>query len=35
VLRFSSGWETNETDWEKLLDAIKQAAEELRKLAPA
>jgi cysteine desulfurase len=34
VLRFSSGWETSEKDWEKLLDAIKQAAEELRALAP-
>jgi cysteine desulfurase len=30
VLRFSSGWETGENDWEKLLDAVKQAAEELR-----
>jgi cysteine desulfurase len=29
VLRFSSGWETCEKDWEKLLDAIKQAAEQL------
>jgi cysteine desulfurase len=35
VLRFSSGWETGEKDWEKLLDAIKQAAEELRQMAPA
>jgi cysteine desulfurase len=35
VLRFSSGWETSEKDWEKLLDAVKQAAEELRQMAPA
>jgi cysteine desulfurase len=35
VLRFSSGWETGEQDWEKLLDAIKQAAQELRQLVPA
>ena len=34
VLRFSSGWETGETDWEKLLDAIKQAAVELRQSIP-
>jgi cysteine desulfurase len=35
VLRFSSGWETGEQDWGKLLGAIKQAAEELRQLVPA
>jgi cysteine desulfurase len=35
VLRFSSGWETSAQDWEKLLDAIKQAAGELRHLSPA
>jgi cysteine desulfurase len=35
VLRFSSGWETSEEDWNKLLNAIKQAAGELRPLAPA
>jgi cysteine desulfurase len=35
VLRFSSGWESGEKDWEKLLGAIKQASEELRQLAPA
>lgn len=35
VLRFSSGWETSEKDWDKLLDAIKEAAKELRPLAPA
>ena len=35
VLRFSSGWETGEKDWERLLSAIKQAAEELRQLVPA
>lgn len=35
VLRFSSGWETGEQDWEKLLGAIKQAAQELRQLVPA
>ena len=35
VLRFSSGWETSEKDWETLLGAIKQAAEEFRQLAPA
>jgi cysteine desulfurase len=35
VLRFSSGWETAEGDWEALLEAIKQAAAELRQLAPA
>ncbi|MDB6038154.1 MAG: Cysteine desulfurase [Verrucomicrobiales bacterium] len=30
VLRFSSGWETTEKDWEILLECIKRAAEELR-----
>jgi len=30
VLRFSSGWETDEKDWESLLAAIKEAARELR-----
>ena len=30
VLRFSSGWETTETDWEALLVTIKQAARELQ-----
>jgi len=35
VLRFSGGWETGEKDWEKLFDAIKHAAKELRQLAPA
>ncbi len=33
VLRFSSGWETGEKDWEKLFDAIKHAAKELRQVA--
>jgi len=35
VLRFSSGWETSEEDWNKLLNAIKQAAEELQPIASA
>jgi cysteine desulfurase len=35
VLRFSSGWETREKDWEKLLEAIKHADEELRQVATA
>jgi cysteine desulfurase len=35
VLRFSSGWETGEKDWERLLGAIKQAAEELGQLVSA
>jgi cysteine desulfurase len=35
VLRFSSGWETGEEDWERLLLAATQAALELRELAPA
>jgi cysteine desulfurase len=34
VLRFSSGWETDEKDWEKLLNAIKQATEEFRQMPP-
>lgn len=29
VLRFSSGWETGEEDWTKLLEGVKRAAEEL------
>jgi cysteine desulfurase len=29
VLRFSSGWETGPADWEKLLAALEQAAQEL------
>ena len=29
VLRFSSGWETDEKDWEGLLGAIKQAADSM------
>ncbi len=33
VLRFSSGWETNEKDWETLLAIIQQAARELGVLA--
>jgi cysteine desulfurase len=33
VLRFSSGWETGEKDWETLLLGIEQAARELRVLA--
>jgi len=33
VLRFSSGWETGEKDWETLLVGIEQAARELRELA--
>jgi cysteine desulfurase len=32
VLRFSSGWETSAPDWGKLLEAIQQAAAELRQL---
>ncbi len=35
VLRFSSGWETGEKDWETLLAGIDQAARELRVLASA
>ena len=35
VLRFSSGWETEEKDWDGLLTAIKQAANELRKTISA
>ncbi len=35
VLRFSSGWETEEKDWDTLLTAIQQAARELQVLAPA
>jgi cysteine desulfurase len=34
VLRLSSGWETTQQDWDKLLDALVQAAEEITK-APA
>ena len=30
MLRFSSGWETTEADWEALLGGIRQAAEALR-----
>jgi cysteine desulfurase len=33
VLRFSSGWETGEKDWETLLGAAQQAARELRATA--
>jgi cysteine desulfurase len=35
VLRFSSGWETSERDWETLLVAIREAAKELAVMAPA
>ena len=35
VLRFSSGWETEEKDWDSLLSAIKEAARELRALVAA
>jgi cysteine desulfurase len=35
VLRFSSGWETSEHDWETLRAAIKEAARELQVLIAA
>jgi cysteine desulfurase len=35
VLRFSSGWETSEADWEQLLFAIKQAAEQFQQATSA
>jgi cysteine desulfurase len=32
VLRLSSGWDTTQADWDKLLDALVQAAEEITKV---
>jgi cysteine desulfurase len=34
VLRFSSGWETAENDWENLLDALAQAGREFQNQPP-
>jgi cysteine sulfinate desulfinase/cysteine desulfurase-like protein len=32
VLRFSSGWETTESDWMQLLEGVIQVSEELARV---
>jgi cysteine desulfurase len=33
VLRFSSGWETSETDWNALFDGVRQVTAQVERVA--